>query len=52
MLLAQGKVGRAATEDAQLRQRAEANARGTIAALIRGLGFTDVVVDFEPLSAA
>ncbi len=52
LLLAEGKVGRAATEDAQLRQRAEANARGTIASLIRGLGFTDVVVDFEPLSAA
>lgn len=52
VLLAQGKVGRAATEDAQLRQRAESNVSGTISALIRGLGFNDVVVDFEPLSAS
>jgi len=44
--LAQQKVGRAAVEDAQLRQRAEANVRTTLAALVHGLGFTDAVVDF------
>jgi len=52
LLLAEGKVGRAANEDAELRRRAEANARGTISALVRGLGFNDVVVSFEPLTAA
>ena len=50
--LAQGKVGQAAIEDAQLRQRAEANARTTIATLVKGLGFTDVVIDFAPVPAA
>lgn len=52
LILAEGKVGRAATEDAELRQRAEANARTTIAALVRGLGFTDVKVDFAPAPLA
>ena len=52
LVLAQGKVGRAAAEDAQLRQRAEANARSTIAALIRSLGFTDVTVEFAAAPAA
>ena len=52
LLLAEAKVGRAATEDDQLRQRAETNARTTIAALIRSLGFTDVTVDFAPPPAA
>ena len=52
LLLAEGKVGRAANEDAELRRRAEANARGTISALVRGLGFNDVVVSFEPPTAA
>ncbi len=51
LVLAQGKVGRAATEDSELRIRAEANARTTISGLVRGLGFNDVVVDFEPASA-
>jgi len=51
LLLAEGKVGRAATEDTQLRQRAESNARTTIAALIRAVGFADVVVDFAPAPA-
>ena len=46
LVLAEDKVGRAAGEDAQLRQRAEANVRTTIAGLVRSLGFTDVVVDF------
>ena len=46
LVLAQGKVGRAAAEDAQLRQRAEANTRTTIASLIRSLGFADVTVEF------
>ena len=46
LVLAEQKVGRAATDDAQLRQRAEENARTTIASLIRGLGFTDVTVEF------
>ncbi len=52
LVLAEGKVGRAATEDAQLRRRAEDNARTTIAGLVRSLGFTDVVVDFAPVPAA
>jgi hypothetical protein len=47
-MLAEDKVGRAAGEDTQLRQRAEANARTTIAALVRGLGYTDVVVEYAP----
>ena len=52
LLLAESKVGRAATEDEQLRQRAEANVRTTIASLIRSLGFTDVTVEFAPAAAA
>ena len=52
LVLAEGKVGRAAAEDAQLRQRAEANVRATIANLVRGLGFTDAVVEFTPAPAA
>lgn len=54
LVLAEGKVGRAAAEDAELRERAEANARTTIASLIRSLGFTDVTVEFAaaPASAA
>jgi hypothetical protein len=51
LVLAEGKVGRAATEDAQLRQRAEANVRTTIGALVKGLGYGDVVVDFAPAPA-
>ena len=46
LVLAEDKVGRADGEDAQLRQRAEANVRTTIAGLVRSLGFADVVVDF------
>ncbi len=52
LVLAQGKVGRAAAEDAQLRQRAEANTRTTIASLIRSLGFADVTVEFAAAPAA
>jgi len=52
LVLAEGKVGRAATEDAQLRQRAEANVRTTIGALVKGLGYGDVVIDFAPAPAA
>ena len=52
LVLAEGKVGRAATEDAQLRQRAEANVRTTIGALVRGLGYGEVVIDFAPVPAA
>lgn len=52
LLLAEAKVGRAASEDAQLRRRAEANARTTISALIRSLGFTDVVLEFAPAPPA
>lgn len=52
LVLAEGKLGRAAAEDAQLRQRAEANTRSTIDALVRALGYTDIVVDFTPLPAA
>jgi hypothetical protein len=52
LVLAEGKLGRAATEDAELRIRAEANARNTIAALVKGLGYTDVVVEFAPVPAA
>ena len=52
LLLAETKVGRAATEDGQLRQRAEANARTTIASLIHGLGFTDATVEFAPAPPA
>ncbi|MEO5679968.1 MAG: DUF4230 domain-containing protein [Acidimicrobiales bacterium] len=48
LVLAEGKVGRAATEDLELRQRAQVNARTTIANLIRSLGFSDVVVEFAP----
>ena len=48
LALAQQKVGRAAVEDAQLRQRAEANVRTTVGALVRSLGFSDVAVDFAP----
>jgi len=46
LVLAQGKVGAAAAEAAQLRQRAETNIRTTIGTLVRGLGFTDAVVQF------
>lgn len=52
LVLAEGKVGRAATEDTQLRERAEANARSTIATLVRSLGFTDVVVEFAAIPPA
>ncbi len=52
LVLAEGKLGRAAAEDAQLRQRAEANTRSTIDALVRALGYTDIVVEFTPLPAA
>ena len=52
LVLAEGKVGRAATEDAELRQRAENNARTTITTLVRGLGYSDVVVEFSPVPAA
>ncbi len=52
LVLAEGKVGRAATEDAQLRQRAEANVRATLGTLVKGLGYGDVVVDFIPVPAA
>jgi len=52
LALAQQKVGLAAVEDVQLRQRAEANVRTTLGALIRGLGFSEVVVDFAPVPAA
>ncbi len=48
LLLAEGKVGRAATEDAELRRRAEANVRTTIATLVQGLGFTGAVIEFAP----
>ena len=52
LVLAEGKLGRAATEDVELRTRAEANARTTISALVKGLGYTDVVVEFAPVPAA
>ena len=52
LVLAEEKVGRAATEDAQLRERAEANARTTIGSLIRSLGFTDAVIEFAPVPPA
>jgi hypothetical protein len=48
LLLAQQKVGRAASEDTELRQRAEANVRTTLGTLVHDLGFTAVVVDFAP----
>jgi len=51
LLLAEGKVGRAASEDTKLRERAEANARTTIASLIRSLGFTDVTIEFAAAPA-
>jgi hypothetical protein len=49
LVLAQEKVGRAADEDAQLRQRAETNVRNTLSALVRGLGYDGVLVDFAPV---
>ena len=52
LVLAEDKLGRAATEDAKLRERAEANARSTITSLVRSLGFTDVVVEFAPVPPA
>lgn len=52
LLLAEDKVGQAAIEDAQLRERAEANARTTIASLVRSLGFTDAVIEFAPVAPA
>jgi len=52
LLLAEDKVGRAARDDNQLRQRAEANVRTTIGALVHSLGFTDVIVDFASVPAA
>jgi len=52
LAMAQQKVGRAAGEDAQLRQRAEANVRTTLGSLVHGLGFTGVVVEFAPLTPA
>ena len=52
LVLAEDKVGRAAAEDTQLRQRAETNVRSTIGALVRGLGFNDVVVSFAAPSPA
>lgn len=52
LVLAEDKVGRAATEDAQLRHRAEANVRSTITSLVRSLGFSGAVVEFAPVPPA
>jgi len=52
LVLAQQKVGRAAGEDTELRQRAEANVRTTLGTLVHDLGFTGAVVDFAPLTPA
>ncbi|MEJ7764851.1 MAG: DUF4230 domain-containing protein [Acidimicrobiales bacterium] len=49
LLLAEDKLNRAALEDAQLRQRAEANVRTTITSLVQSLGFSDVVIAFDPI---
>jgi len=51
-ILAEQKLGRAAVEDAELRQRAEANVRTTLGSVVHGLGFTGVVVDFAPVPPA
>ena len=52
LLLAEDKVGRAAGEDLQLRQRGEANVRTTITSLVQSLGFTAAVIDFAPAPPA
>jgi hypothetical protein len=51
LLLAERKVGAAAGADTQLRERAEANARETVAGLARSLGVADVTVVFAPAVA-
>jgi len=48
LVLAEGKVGAAAHADAELRSRAEANVRGTVAALVQALGIPEVTVVFAP----